>query len=151
MLKTRLLKAHCPDCGYIVRVTRRWIAEGYPICPCGSEMEAAEPMPMIEAQPWRRVPDQYATWRTDAVLYFAQEGDDGPVKIGYSANARKRVPMLQVGNARRLRFLASMPAEPGTERAWHDRFESARIRGEWFEPVPELLAAIDDVRAAHAA
>lgn len=32
---TRLLKAECLECGYTVRVTRKWIEElGAPICPC---------------------------------------------------------------------------------------------------------------------
>lgn len=30
---TRLLKVMCPDCGYVVRVTRKWLDEGYPVCP----------------------------------------------------------------------------------------------------------------------
>jgi hypothetical protein len=35
---TRLLKASCPACGYIVRVTRRWLdVAGAPICPCNGE------------------------------------------------------------------------------------------------------------------
>lgn len=32
---TRLIKATCPDCGYNVRVTRKWLEEvGAPLCPC---------------------------------------------------------------------------------------------------------------------
>lgn len=38
---TRLLKATCPDCGYTVRVTAKWVAVGLPVCPCGAEFEAA--------------------------------------------------------------------------------------------------------------
>ena len=30
-------KASCPDCGYIIRTTRKWIETGMPICPCGGE------------------------------------------------------------------------------------------------------------------
>lgn len=29
----------CPECGYTVRTTARWIAEGLPTCPCGAGME----------------------------------------------------------------------------------------------------------------
>jgi hypothetical protein len=35
---TRLLKAVCPnpECGYVIRVTKKWIEQaGYPTCPCG--------------------------------------------------------------------------------------------------------------------
>lgn len=34
---TRLLKASCPDCGYTVRLTKKWIAYGLPLCPCNHE------------------------------------------------------------------------------------------------------------------
>jgi hypothetical protein len=38
---TRLLKVVCPECGYTVRVTRKWLDVGLPVCPCGGEMAAA--------------------------------------------------------------------------------------------------------------
>jgi hypothetical protein len=37
---TRMLKCSCPDCGYTVRTTAKWIDIGLPVCPCGTEMEA---------------------------------------------------------------------------------------------------------------
>lgn len=34
----RLLKAECPGCGYVIRVTRKWMEKaGLPTCPCGEE------------------------------------------------------------------------------------------------------------------
>lgn len=39
---TRLLKVECPDCGYVVRVTRKWLDVGLPTCCCGTEMKEAE-------------------------------------------------------------------------------------------------------------
>lgn len=36
---TRMLKAECPDDGYTVRLTRKWIeAMGFPTCPCSTEL-----------------------------------------------------------------------------------------------------------------
>lgn len=35
---TRLLKVVCPDCGYVIRVTRKWLDMGTPDCPCGASM-----------------------------------------------------------------------------------------------------------------
>jgi len=35
---TRLLKVECPDCGYTVRTTRKWLEVGLPTCCCGSAM-----------------------------------------------------------------------------------------------------------------
>ena len=35
---TRLLKVECRRCDYNVRMTRKWLAVGTPICPCGERM-----------------------------------------------------------------------------------------------------------------
>jgi hypothetical protein len=35
---TRMLKVVCPDDGYTVRTTAKWLGFGYPSCPCGTEM-----------------------------------------------------------------------------------------------------------------
>jgi hypothetical protein len=32
-------KITCPSCGYILRVTRSWIAQGLPVCHCGERFE----------------------------------------------------------------------------------------------------------------
>jgi hypothetical protein len=37
---TRMIKVVCPDCGYTVRASHKWIEIGLPTCPCGNEMEA---------------------------------------------------------------------------------------------------------------
>jgi hypothetical protein len=37
---TRLIKANCPDCGYTIRLTAKWISVGLPTCPCGCRMVA---------------------------------------------------------------------------------------------------------------
>jgi hypothetical protein len=39
---TRLLKCICPGCGYTARITRQWIKQGLPTCPCGEEFIEAE-------------------------------------------------------------------------------------------------------------
>ena len=36
---TRMLKVACPDCGYTIRTTSKWIEIGLPTCPCGTMME----------------------------------------------------------------------------------------------------------------
>lgn len=46
--KTRLLKIVCPNCGYTIRVTSKWLDTwGFPTCPCGEQMMTPE---MIEAE-----------------------------------------------------------------------------------------------------
>ena len=36
---TRMLKVICPECGYTVRTTAKWIEAGLPTCPCGTLMK----------------------------------------------------------------------------------------------------------------
>ncbi len=38
---TRMLKVVCPNDGYTLRTTQKWIEFGLPTCPCGAEMEVA--------------------------------------------------------------------------------------------------------------
>jgi hypothetical protein len=38
---TRMILLRCPDCGYQVRTTQKWIEVGLPVCPCGTEMAVA--------------------------------------------------------------------------------------------------------------
>lgn len=38
---TRMLKVVCPDDGYTLRTTQKWLDMGLPTCPCGVEMEQA--------------------------------------------------------------------------------------------------------------
>jgi SprT-like family protein len=37
---TRMIKLVCPNCGYTVRTTKKWIAVGLPTCVCGDDMRA---------------------------------------------------------------------------------------------------------------
>lgn len=37
---TRMIKVVCPEDGYIVRTTAKWLEVGMPSCPCGTQMEA---------------------------------------------------------------------------------------------------------------
>ena len=39
---TRLLKLTCPECGYVIRTTRKWLETGLPTCCCGELFVADE-------------------------------------------------------------------------------------------------------------
>lgn len=44
----RLIKVACPDCVYLVRVTRMWLSQaGPPTCPCGPRMEIDQSQPLL--------------------------------------------------------------------------------------------------------
>lgn len=38
---TRMLKVVCPEDGYTIRTTQKWLDLGTPTCPCGTQMEEA--------------------------------------------------------------------------------------------------------------
>lgn len=75
-------------------------------------------------------------------VYFIQSGDGGPIKIGWSEEPEKRIASLQTAHPEKLRLLAVTPGDASTEAGLHAEFSAARKTGEWFEPVPELLAHI---------
>lgn len=82
----------------------------------------------------------------DGFIYFIQAGPDGPIKIGWSREVKKRAATIQSWEPVELECLATLQGPMATEQALHRRFGSARIRGEWFNPTHELLAYIDSVK-----
>jgi RNA polymerase subunit RPABC4/transcription elongation factor Spt4 len=70
-------KASCPDCGYVIRVTREWIGAGLPTCVCGGPLE----LPCLFDQSYLPGTDGAEAWR-------ALEGKR-IVHEQLSANARK--------------------------------------------------------------
>jgi hypothetical protein len=75
-------------------------------------------------------------------LYFIRMGIDGPIKIGNAVNPDRRLAALQTGNPYRLHLIAKTPWHEREEDRLHVLFRHAQLLGEWFRPVPELLAYI---------
>lgn len=78
-------------------------------------------------------------------IYFARQG--AAIKIGRAVNIVNRLAQLNVGATEPIEMLAVVPAHQSVETLLHRHFKPMRIRGEWFQPHPELLAAIERVRA----
>lgn len=72
-------------------------------------------------------------------VYFIQQGKDGPIKIGFTANLEERQQALQIGNPEPLRLRLALPARPQDERRYRRDFDFAHLRGEWFTPCSDLL------------
>lgn len=72
-------------------------------------------------------------------VYFIQEGDSGPVKIGFSRDVARRLGELQRQAKAPLRLLVSFEGTRRDEAALHTRFADHRLFGEWFHPAAELL------------
>lgn len=83
-------------------------------------------------------------------IYFIQCETTGLVKIGMAGDARSRFSSIQSGSPTILTLKASFEGRRADEAALHERFREHRDHGEWFKPVPDLLAYIADVRAAEA-
>jgi hypothetical protein len=69
------------------------------------------------------------------------------VKIGWAAEPRKRLVELQVGNARRLEMLITVPLVVYGEKRAHERFAHLRVGGEWFRRTKEVEAFVRELKA----
>lgn len=72
------------------------------------------------------------------VVYFAQAGPGGPIKIGIAKDHVRRFDSLQTGCPVRLTLLGYVPGDKSDEGTLHRLFSPLRIHGEWFalaEPI----------------
>ena len=74
-------------------------------------------------------------------VYFLRR-QDGLIKIGTSKNVLARRRSLESA-AGPLELLLTLPGDALVERAFHEKFQSDRVHGEWFEPSKKLLAFIE--------
>ncbi len=72
-------------------------------------------------------------------IYFIQ-ADDGPVKIGYTSNQKKRVANMRTSSHAELKLLSVIDGTRSLEAEMHSKFSGLRIRGEWFRPEEPLLS-----------
>jgi hypothetical protein len=77
------------------------------------------------------------------MIYFIQDGEDGPIKIGFSNEVEKRVHALVTSSHKNLKILFAMDGDISKEKELHDLFDFAHKKGEWFWPVKSLVAFIE--------
>lgn len=82
----------------------------------------------------------------DTWIYFIQEEDHGPIKVGIGRDPGRRLASLQVGNPVRLKLRSAFKAPAALERLIHDHFSDERMVGEWFTNSEELEALADALR-----
>lgn len=73
-------------------------------------------------------------------VYFAQAGDNGPIKIGQTRDVHTRIRALRAMHYEEVRLIGVIPETFIPEGRLHIEFDKHRIRGEWFRPDPEILA-----------
>lgn len=154
---------HAAHPGYAKDRSRKWYAENVKKWRTTQErkQKKAPPLGLIESERLKlveqlkqREPDKQIarTSKTDglAKVYFVQEGDRGPIKIGFTESTLiKRLTQLQNGNPRMLNVLGVMSGGRDLEQDIHQAFGHLVIQGtkEWFQPAPELLEFIKTIAA----
>lgn len=74
-----------------------------------------------------------------STIYFIQAGLNGPIKIGVTTNLKQRIKDLQTSNPEKLYLIAAIYEHPELELYLHKQFKKYHIRGEWFEPGPDIF------------
>jgi len=80
------------------------------------------------------------------MIYFIQQGEDGPIKIGYTTDDltfHKRLSSMQTCSPVKLRILGIAEGDHKAEHELHERFFDACLQGEWFYPHQAITAHID--------
>lgn len=70
-------------------------------------------------------------------IYAISNGTD--IKVGYSANVKRRLKQLNTGSAVNLYILCTFTGGRELESQIHNRFKGCRINREWFRAENELL------------
>lgn len=78
-------------------------------------------------------------------VYFLQESGMGAIKIGITRNLTRRVRNMTSNTPHKIEILGSIRADGYFEVQVLHRFAYARISGEWFHPVEELLKYIEEL------
>jgi hypothetical protein len=73
------------------------------------------------------------------MIYMARAGDDGPVKIGTSRDAQKRLRSLKGATHVPLSIIRLLDGNRKDERELHREFRHLHIQGEWFRFDPRML------------
>lgn len=90
--------------------------------------------------------DQSATH----LVYFVQNGESGPIKIGYTRNIKNRMGSLRTEHGRACTLLATCPGGKSKEYSYHFQFAAGCVDKEWFHPSEALLAEIERLKAGDA-
>jgi hypothetical protein len=94
--------------------------------------------------------EQLSLWDEDVLpkekyVYFIQEGDYGPIKIGYSEDPLARLSQCQTGNPRKLILLKTLKGGRVLEKKLHKKYAQYNICGEWFSPAIPILKLIEKI------
>jgi len=87
---------------------------------------------------------------SEQYVYFIQADENGPIKIGYTADdPKRRLSQLQTGNASALKLLGAIKGTAAHEKQFHTDLAEWRLQGEWFESHPTVLETIQKALSSH--
>lgn len=84
--------------------------------------------------------------KSESTVYFAEKSD-GLIKIGFAHDVDERMKQISAMAGSDLSILVTTNGGSIEEASLHRRFASAKRHSEWFEPTPELLNFIAELRA----
>ena len=73
------------------------------------------------------------------MVYFVQQGNKGPIKIGTSINPLRRLSELQTSHHEQLNIIGVVEGDKTVEKVFHKLFEKFRLYGEWFKPSKDII------------
>jgi hypothetical protein len=106
------------------------------------EREAWEPL----AAPPSEDEARWFTGQFSSYVYFLQQGEGGPIKIGRAGAVGVRVDRLQTGSPTKLKLLCAVPGGGRLEAALQHAFAQGKMEGEWFKPTRELRRLIAELQ-----
>lgn len=77
------------------------------------------------------------------VYFLRPVGQDGPIKIGCSRTPHARLSTYMSWSPLDLEIVATVKGDLELEARLHSRFHAAHRRNEWFDPAPDLVAAVE--------
>jgi hypothetical protein len=77
----------------------------------------------------------------ESFIYLVQAGNR--LKIGIARDIGKRISGMQSGNPEIIRLIGAFHGGRAEEQALHTQLSAYKIRGEWFEPHPDVLTAFN--------
>lgn len=80
----------------------------------------------------------------DVWLYFVLCDTTRRIKIGVANNPMSRFRSIQCGSPTELRIVGLIWGPRTNEKKLHRKFREHRVRGEWFDAAPDLIAYIEE-------
>lgn len=91
------------------------------------------------------------TWKYDLpnqIYFMRAEFGDRPIKIGVANDPMARAKKIHAMCPFPISLVATVPGNIYDEKLIQRHFRAHRIRGEWFNPAPEILDFISTVQSA---